>query len=152
MDSGEPMTNTTVGHGRWTVGMSVDDARVRRGLSLVEVIVALGILGGVLLALGLFSARLSQATSGGRIRIAAAPLAADRLELVKTAPRYSMIESVYVATENSIANFPGYSRRTWVQRVGGAVTDTIDYKIITVQVSHSQMTGNVRKTTVIAPF
>jgi prepilin-type N-terminal cleavage/methylation domain-containing protein len=126
--------------------------RARRGLSLVEVIVALAILGGVLLALGLFSARLSQATSNSRIRIAAAQLAADRLELVKTAPRYSVIESLYVATENSIPNFPGYTRRTWVQRVGGAVTDTIDYKIITVQVSNSQMAGNVRKTTVIAPF
>jgi prepilin-type N-terminal cleavage/methylation domain-containing protein len=126
--------------------------RPRRGLSLVEVIVALSILGGVLLALGLFSARLSQATSGGRIRVAAAQLAADRLELVKTAPRYSMIESTYVATENTIPSFPGYSRRTWVQRVGGAVTDTIDYKIVTVQVTNAQMSGNVRKTTVIAPF
>jgi prepilin-type N-terminal cleavage/methylation domain-containing protein len=126
--------------------------RARHGLSLVEVIIALSILGGVLLALGAFSGRLSQATSNGRIRVTAAQLAADRLELVKTAPRYSMIESVYVATENNIASFPGYSRRTWVQRVGGAVTDTIDYKIITVQVSHNQMTGNVRKTTVIAPY
>jgi prepilin-type N-terminal cleavage/methylation domain-containing protein len=126
--------------------------RSRRGLSLVEVVIALSILGGVLLALGAFSGRLSRATSTGRIRIAAAQLASDRLEMVKSAPRYSMIESVYVATENSITNFPGYSRRTWVQRVGGAVTDTIDYKIITVQVTHSQMTGNVRKTTVIAPY
>ena len=126
--------------------------RARRGLSLVEVIIALSILGGVLLALGAFSGKLSQATSQGRIRIAAAQLAADRIETVKAAPRYSMIESVYVSTEATIAGSPGYSRRTWVQRVGGAVTDTIDYKIITVQVSHSQLTGNVRKTTVIAPY
>jgi hypothetical protein len=70
----------------------------------------------------------------------------------KSAPRYSAIESLYVATENTIAGNPGYARRTWVQRVGGAVTDTIDYKIITVQVTNKQMNGNVRKTTVIAPF
>lgn len=126
--------------------------RQRRGLSLVEVVVALSILGGVLLALGMFSARLSQSTSTGRIRIQAAQLAADRLEVVKGAPRYSAIESLYVATENTIAGNPGYSRRTWVQRVGGAVTDTIDYKIITVQVTNAQLKGNVRKTTVIAPF
>jgi prepilin-type N-terminal cleavage/methylation domain-containing protein len=129
-----------------------DTTRPRHGLSLVEVIVALSILGGVLLALGMFSARLSQATSNGRIRVTAAQLAADRLETVKTAPRYSAIESLYVATEGTVAGFPGYSRRTWVQRVGGAVTDTIDYKIVTVQVSNAQMTGNVRKTTVIAPY
>lgn len=129
-----------------------DTTRPRRGLSLVEVIVALSILGGVLLALGMFSARLSQATSNGRIRVTAAQLAADRLETVKGAPRYSAIESLYVATEGTVAGFPGYSRRTWVQRVGGAVTDTIDYKIVTVQVSNAQMQGNVRKTTVIAPY
>ena len=67
---------------------------------------------------------------------------------VKTAPRYSVIDSLYVATESSISGFPGYARRTWVQRVGGAVTDTIDYKVITVQVTHAQMTGNVRKNAV----
>jgi prepilin-type N-terminal cleavage/methylation domain-containing protein len=130
----------------------IDNTRPRHGLSLVEVIVALSILGGVLLALGMFSARLSQATSNGRIRVTAAQLAADRLETVKTAPRYSAIESLYVATEGTVAGFPGYSRRTWVQRVGGAVTDTIDYKVVTVQVSNAQMQGNVRKTTVIAPY
>jgi prepilin-type N-terminal cleavage/methylation domain-containing protein len=131
---------------------SHESSRRRSGLSLVEVIVALSILGGVLLALGMFSARLSQSTSTGRIRIQAAQLASDRLETVKSAPRYSAIESLYVATENTIAGNPGYARRTWVQRVGGAVTDTIDYKIITVQVTNKQMNGNVRKTTVIAPF
>jgi len=146
------MINTSMAVKRWESGVTGRRPTERRGLSLVEVIIALAILGGVLLALGLFSARLSQATSGGRVRIAAAQLAADRLELVKTAPRYSMIESTYVATENNIPKFPGYTRRTWVQRVGGAVTDTIDYKIVTVQVTNSQMSGNVRKTTVIAPF
>src|SRR5258705_5678867 len=71
----------------------------REGLTLVEVIVALSILGGVLLALGMFSARLSQATSSSRIRITAAQLAADRLETVKGAARYSAIQREFVATE-----------------------------------------------------
>jgi prepilin-type N-terminal cleavage/methylation domain-containing protein len=128
--------------------------RARKGLSLVEVIVAMSILGGVLLSLGAFSARLSQSTSASKIRIAAAQLAAERLEAVKSAPRYTAIESLYVATEPSVsfAGLPGFSRRTWVTRVGGAVTDTIDYKIVTVQVTHAQLSGNVRKTTVIAPY
>lgn len=128
--------------------------RPRAGLSLVEVVVSLSILGGVLLALGAFSAKLSQSTSTSKVRIAAAQLAAERLELVKTAPRYSAIESLYVATENSVAytGIPGFARRTWVTRVGGGVADTIDYKIVTVQVTNTNLTGTVRKTTVIAPF
>lgn len=129
--------------------------RPRRGLSLVEVIIALAILGGVLLGLGMFSARLAQSTSAARFRIAAAQLAADRLEYAKGAPRYTAVESLTVATEANVTStdsIRGFTRRTWVQHVGGLVTDTIDYKTVTVQVTHPQMSGNVRKTTVIAPF
>lgn len=57
-----------------------------------------------------------------------------------------------MATEASIAGNPGYTRRTWVQRVGGKLTDSIDYKIVTVQVANKNLAGSVRKTTVIAPF
>jgi prepilin-type N-terminal cleavage/methylation domain-containing protein len=126
--------------------------RPRRGLTLVEVIVALSILGGVMLGLGMFSVRLSQATSASRLRVTAAQLASERIEAAKGAPRYSAVDSLFVATEASIGNYPGYSRQTWVTRVGGKLTDTIDYKIVTVQVTNPQITGNVRKTTVIAPF
>jgi prepilin-type N-terminal cleavage/methylation domain-containing protein len=124
----------------------------RRGLTLVEVVVALSILGGVLLSLAVFSARLAQATSSSRIRIIAAQLASERLELAKGAPRYTAVESLYVATEASIAGYPNFKRQTWVSRVGGAVADTIDYKIVTVQVSNTQLAGLIRKTTIIAPF
>lgn len=57
-----------------------------------------------------------------------------------------------MATEATIASYPGFSRQTWVTRVGGGPSDTTDYKIVTVQVQNSQLAGNVRKTTVIAPF
>lgn len=126
--------------------------RARRGLTLVEVVVSLSILGGVLLGLGMFSVRLSQATSAARLRVTGAQLAATRLDSVKTAPRYTAVDSMFVATEATVPNYPGYARRTWVTRVGGLVTDTIDYKIVTVQVTNPQMVGSIRKSTVIAPF
>jgi prepilin-type N-terminal cleavage/methylation domain-containing protein len=134
--------------------------RGRRGLSLVEVVVALAILGSVMLGLGMFSAKMSQSTSGSRLKILASQLANERLDLVKTAPRYSMIESVYVATESNVRD-PAYgvsggaspaifTRQTWVKRVGGAVTDTTDYKLVTVQVTSPSMPDRVRKTTAIS--
>jgi prepilin-type N-terminal cleavage/methylation domain-containing protein len=127
----------------------------RYGLTLVEVIIALAILGGVLIALGMFSVRLSQSTSAARFRVAAAQLAADRIEFAKGAPRYTAIETLTVATESPVTSadsIRGFTRQTWVQHVGGQLTDTIDYKTVTVQVTHPQMSGSVRKTTVIAPF
>lgn len=127
-------------------------ARSRLGLTLVEVIVALGILGSVILALGIFSARLAQATSSSRFRITASQLAADQIENVKGAPRYTAIETLYVGTVANIPNYSGYTRQTWVTRVGGGASDTTDYKIVTVQVTNPQMVGSVRKTTIIAPF
>ncbi len=126
--------------------------RARRGLTLIEVIVALSMLGGVMLGLGMFSVRLSQETSRARMRITASQLADDRIEVVKSAPRYSAIESLYVKTEASIGGYAGFARQTAVTRIGGQASDSIDYKIVTVQVTNPQMTGAVKKTTVIAPF
>jgi prepilin-type N-terminal cleavage/methylation domain-containing protein len=131
---------------------AVNGRRARHGLTLIEVIVSMVILGSVLIALGLFSARLAQSTSSSRIRVEAEQLVADRLEAVKSAPRYTAIESLYVATEATIPNYPGYKRQTWVKRIGGAASDTIDYKIVTVQVTHKSLFGSLRKTTTIAPF
>jgi hypothetical protein len=72
--------------------------------------------------------------------------------VVKGAPRYTAIESLYVATETNISGFSGFTRKTMVKRVGGQPTDTVDYKIITVEVSNPSLTNAVRKSTIIAPF
>lgn len=124
----------------------------RRGMTLVEVLVALVLMAGVLLAMGRFSGSLAHTTGTARVTATATQLVADRLEQVKSAPRYTAIESLYVATEGSISGFTGFTRQTFVKRVGGLATDSIDYKIVTVQVSNSALANAVRKSTVIAPF
>ena len=121
-------------------------------MTLVEVIVAMVLLAGVLLALARFSAALAHTTGTARLTATATQLVGDRLETVKGAPRYTAIESLYVAIEPSIPGFTGFTRRTYVSRVGGLATDTIDYKIVTVEVSHASLTKPVRKSTIIAPF
>jgi len=126
--------------------------RVRRGMTLVEVVVSLAILGSVLISLAKFSMNMAHATSVSRIRTTASQLAADRVEAVKAVPRYAAIESLFVSSEASVAGFPGYSRTTMVTHVGGNPADTIDYRIVTVQVTNPQAAATVRKTTVIAPF
>jgi prepilin-type N-terminal cleavage/methylation domain-containing protein len=126
--------------------------RVRRAMTLVEVIVAMTILSGVLLGMAMFAVRLSQETSAARLRATAAQLVADRIEVVKGAPRYDAIDSLYVKTETAITGFAGYTRQTMVNRIGGLVTDTIDYRIVTVEVRNARLPAPVRRTTIIAPF
>jgi prepilin-type N-terminal cleavage/methylation domain-containing protein len=126
--------------------------RARRGMTLVEVIISLGILGSVMLSLGAYTARLSQSSSVARISETAIQLAADRMDTVRAATRYAAIESLYVASESHVAGFAQYERRTLVRHVGGAPTDTIDYRVVTVIVTHPALTSPVRRSTVIAPF
>ena len=126
--------------------------RAKRGMTLVEVIVAIGLLGGVLFGMSAFSLKLAQASTVARIRATASQLISDRLEQVKGAPRYTAIDTLYPATELNAGGFTGYTRQTWVKRVGGLPTDTIDYKLITVEVRHAKLVTPMRKTTAIPPF
>jgi prepilin-type N-terminal cleavage/methylation domain-containing protein len=130
----------------------------RSGMTLVEVIVAMALLGAVLLGLGAFGFNLSQATSSAQLAATATQLVSDGIETVKGSPRYTAIESLYVKTESPVVGFSGYTRQTMVTHVGGAITDSTDYKIVTVQVTNPLMKSlhakpdTVRSTTVISPF
>ena len=131
---------------------SAERRRARRGFTLVEVIVAMGLLGGVLFGLSAFSMKLAQASTVARIRATAGQLISDRIEQVKGAPRYTAIESLFTTTETNASGFTGFTRQTLVTRVGGQPTDTIDYKLITVEVRHARLKKPMRKTTAIPPF
>ena len=124
----------------------------RPGMTLMEVMVALILLGGVLLSLGKFSGSLARTSGTARMLATATQLVSDRIGTVKGAPRYTAIESLYVASETSLPGFPDFKRVTMVKRIGGQPTDSIDYKIITVEVSNPSLSKPVRKSTVIAPF
>jgi prepilin-type N-terminal cleavage/methylation domain-containing protein len=127
-------------------------SRPRKGLTLIEVLVSIVLLAGVLLSLGRFSGILARTTGSARITATAAQLVADRLETVKGAPRYTAVESLFVATEANVAGFTGYKRQTLVTRIGGQPADSIDYKIVTVEVTNTALPKPIRKSTIIAPF
>lgn len=125
----------------------------RPGFSLVEVIVALGILTAALLALALFVSRMAHSTSDARLLGTASELAANRLETIKTSSDYASIDTFAVTqTFGSGSPYNGFTRVTSVQHVGGAVGDSVDYRIITVLVTNPVMSQSVKKTTAIAAF
>jgi prepilin-type N-terminal cleavage/methylation domain-containing protein len=126
--------------------------RARYGFTLVEVVVALLVLGMALLGLALFVSNMAHGGTSSRMLGTASQLAADRIETVKSALTYSTLDAKYTATESSISGYTGYKRQTIIRHIGGGTTDTLDYKIVTVVVTNPAMVDSVRKTTVIAAF
>ena len=129
--------------------------RPRRGMTLIEVVVAMMILTGVLLVLGAFSAKFAQAAGQARLVITANEIAVSRMDEVRTQPTYSSIDLLKTAATGDIvmADSTRFVRVTSVTRIGGtAPTDSVDYKLLTVTVTHPSMKKTVTKTTAMAAF
>jgi prepilin-type N-terminal cleavage/methylation domain-containing protein len=124
-----------------------------RGFTLIEVIVALAIIGGVLLSMAGFVMQYQQTASTQRARMRMLQAVNQRMEQARATRPYSAIDSIAVS-EPAVALYPELSRRTQVRRVGGLPSDTVDYKVITVTVRarDTLRTPSVHKTTVISQF
>lgn len=121
-------------------------------MTLVEVIVAMMLLVGVILVLGSFSAKFAQAANQAHLMVLANELAATRLDAVRQQPNYVAIDTL-VQTDTVTLDFSSYIVKTQMRRIGGAaVTDTVDYKLVTVTVRHPAMRDTVSKTTAVAAF
>lgn len=125
--------------------------KARRGMTLVEVVVALAILAGALLALGRFSGDFTRTNTSSRLRLTALELATARLDSIKGAPTYAAIDA-FAGTEETIAAYPNFSRTTSVRRMGGGATDLVDYKVISVSVTGRGIRTPIKKTTMITAF
>jgi Tfp pilus assembly protein PilV len=125
--------------------------RIRRGMSLAEVMVAMLLLTTVILALGAFTARFAMANGQARLVIAANEIAGAKIDAVHTQPSYSSIDllqdSVTVARD-----FTNFGVVTKVSHIGGNPSDSTDYRVMTVTVTHPGMKKTVMKTTAVAAF
>jgi len=125
--------------------------RSERGVTLIEVIVAMTILTGVLLSLAVFAADFTKAVSQADSRTVAVNLAEQRIAEIRASPNYSGLEANYNGTEATIDGFPGYSRVTTITHTGGArPTYTNDYKTVTVTVSGPTLSAPIKKTIIVA--
>ena len=66
-------------------------------------------------------------------------------------PTYAAIDSL-VGVFAVKSDFSVDTVRTQMIRIGGAITDSVDYKLVTVTVTHPAMRKTVTKTTAIAAF
>lgn len=122
-----------------------------RGVTLIEVMVAMVILVSVLLGMASFAVNFTRSVTRSDVRTIAVNLASQRLSEVRSAPNYVTLETTYNGTETSIAGFTGYQRITQIIRTGGPrPTFTNDFKTVTVRVTAPGLTSPIAKTTIVA--
>lgn len=121
-------------------------------MTLIEVTISMVLLAGVALGMGAFVSQYSRATSRGNSRAIAVDLATERIEEIRRATRYDSLEAKYALPEGTIPGYPGFSRQTAIKQVGGATSDPVDYKVITVTVIPPAGGSPVRKSTAISTF
>lgn len=123
--------------------------RGRRGMTLIEVLIALVILATVLVGLAGYLGTFSRDLTKNGFRNVAADIVTSRLEFIKGVTSYAAIDG-FAESGASVTGRPGYRRTTQVVRVSSATTD---YKRVTVTVTHPGLVGeSVKKTTVVARF
>ena len=124
-------------------------ARRDAGFTLLEVMVSMVILGVLLLGFqAAFTGKLLRDVNTQDRRTVALQIAAERLRAVQLDPVYGQLEARYAADETLTGTHAGYRRVTTVQRTQN---QQLDYKTVTVTVTHPRMAPAVRKTLVVAP-
>lgn len=122
----------------------------RAGFTLVEVAIAVAILGIVALGLMSATARLTRGVTDDRVRTIATASADAQIALVRSWPTYGSLEATYAGTVSNTP-LPGLSRVTTIVRTGG-VGQTNDYKRVTVRISGTGLATPISRTVSVAAF
>lgn len=120
----------------------------RRGISILEVVIAISILGGSLLGMAEYGRRYARTNANSTTQNKALDLASARVERVKAERNYTSMDTLQ-ATETSIVGYANYKRITKITRT---LNSQYDYKTVTVTVTHPAMPGSVKKTTAVSRF
>ena len=129
---------------------ATDAPGAERGMTLIEIMIALTILSVVVLGMGQFAFNFSRSERQSEARSIAVFLADQRLSEIRSSPNYSGIDSIYGVAELTISGFTGYARTTAIVHTGGPRPLTNDYKTITVTVTAPTLASPVKKTIVVA--
>lgn len=122
--------------------------QLRRGISLLEVMVALTILGTTLIGMAEYGRRYARSNANASMLNNALDLASGRVERVKAERNYTSMDTL-AGTETSIAGYTNYKRVTTIVQT---LSSQYNYKTVTVTVSHPSMRTAVKKTTAVARF
>lgn len=121
---------------------------VRRGISLLEVMVALTILATSLIGMAEYGRRYARSNANSMLLNNALDLASARVERVKAERNYTSMDTL-ATTELVISGYPNYRRVTSIVQT---LSSQYAYKTVTVTITHPAMPTPVKKTTAVARF
>jgi len=127
--------------------------RLRAAFTLVEIVLALSILGGALLGMAVFARNFSKSTTDTTVRTLANDLVNARVEQVKGWRVYSTLVSTFHNTTETwptTSIYTGFTRRTYAVRTNTA--GAADYVTVTVTVAGRGLSSTAKTTTIIAAF
>lgn len=127
-------------------------AGTRKGMTLIEVMIAIIILATAALSLAGFMAKFARAVAVSDVKNTAIELASEQLENAKNAPQYSSLDSAMSGIVAMNTPYSGFTRQTMVSHTGGGPSDLYDYKTVTVIVTNPRLPAPVKRTTIIAAF
>jgi len=118
----------------------------RSGFTLLEVAIALAILGGVLLVLATTTARFIHTVTLDRVRTQANAVADAQIARIRLWPAYDSLATVFTGTTSNFP-FTGWTRQTVVNRTQTAQND---FTRVTVVVSAPVLSNPVERTITLA--
>jgi prepilin-type N-terminal cleavage/methylation domain-containing protein len=127
----------------------------RRGMTLIEVMIAIVILSGAMIGLARFGGKFEHVTATSGDVSLSSDLATLRIEQVKAYRVYSSIVATYNNVTETFVGDPvynGFTRKTLAARCAGCPTSSNDYITVTVTVTGRSLVSPIAKTTIIAVF
>lgn len=121
----------------------------RRGFTMIEVMMALVILGAVVLGMATSTGRFMRQVSESDLENAALQLAEDRIQTVRLDPDYERLEANYEGTEADFPTLDGFTRETMVMRVGGR-GQRVNHTRIMVTVDGPGLDRPIRRSATVA--
>ncbi len=105
------------------------------GMTLIEVLVALVILAGSLVAMGNFMGQFTHAQRIASLRQDAIDIASDVLDSASHDSTAAAVSHDYAGTRSVTRDNATFTRVTTVKQMGSATTGTYDYFIVTATVT-----------------
>jgi prepilin-type N-terminal cleavage/methylation domain-containing protein len=125
-------------------------ARARAGFTMVEVIVALVILGVAVLGLSASAASLATRAADAELRARALHAVQDRLARIQVDPRYAQLDSLYDGIQTGALGLPGFTLTTTVTRVVQTTPTPRDFTLVDVIVAGPALSEPVQRQLLVA--